>query len=989
MDYKFPSQLFPQFYLNTPQALEPKHDYGHCGSYGQLLEATRGPFQSCVGGETPFLFQPQHKVDGEVWVPTEPIVTPLLPPNQDAKVFRSRPASPDDFAEHMQYFYVHHCMDSFSVMGQLLGDHFSFASRHNKDVSGMGRMKHFLSSLNYKKCELRYLHRVNHYHHLLGDVLPDVPSSLLAELLREELSHQKELEHFQPAATGGALAYIPDLECQKENILIYPSGEALSTINFHPMKLKFREDKPPVVKLAKEPLVFNLDGTVRQVSTALVDDEAYIGLRSDHFCAAWVLKAGNRPRPLEVVQLKERATSVNVRLQKIRDEKMNLYFNAKSPWRWCEFTAHPRLMVYADRTGAELTDIRSSDYHTLFRIGGTAACKRGERVVLGKYLGQSHGFHHLFTTQFSAYLLDERMPCVPALKWEHMMETPPCFAHVLPAVSQSSTSKILLGAQRAQETMLLQYSGGREWACQADGPIQKLSSPCESLKIRQLPHRQHKTKARLATHAAGLTATQNNGFLCVLQLTEAGDIFYQMLRHFDPTNSEPHQSDSVEPASNPNSALQPQVSMEEDRDDEAERHQRMLSQVEVFVNNSDDEDGSLTLDENQVRLPTEKGINSEPALVLESSAHSAKSDYARPLRPAIPKTASRELRLIWKKWLDSLLTKTVGRKGHLKHRKIKTSDLMHCKVQQRDQLEEDKFQSLRKDQAEILKTRKLLVHGVTYLPPLEVTPVPDGVDPKAWPDDLSQRMSASWKDGWSNWWEEKLGLNRDAKIEALRRKHRLAKRAKARNRVALSSSFVSSVSYQDDLSDWSSATSQYPGSDAESIITFLSVPEDEAISDILVQAKSPDFHGVSQNTEGCSDLTEPIQTSLKRPQKTTKSSEQDKASGTSQFLPVDLQQLPSQASPMKSSSTLLSSSVASLKESHYDHSKVRWWQQQDYHSSHFGSSQELEQDDEVTSSVGLMATRTQPSSFRSPLRASLRTSSQASQPQKKKSRMGF
>lgn len=42
---------------------------------------------------------------------------------------------------------------------------------------------------------------------------------------------------------------------------------------------------------------------------------------------------------------------------------------------------------------------QSSDYHTLFRIGGTAACKRGERVVLGKYLGQSHGFHHLFTTQ--------------------------------------------------------------------------------------------------------------------------------------------------------------------------------------------------------------------------------------------------------------------------------------------------------------------------------------------------------------------------------------------------------------------------------------------------------------------------------------------------------------------------------------------------------------------------------------------------------------
>lgn len=38
--------------------------------------------QSDVEGETPFLFQPQCKVDGEVWVPTEPIVTPLLPPQQ-------------------------------------------------------------------------------------------------------------------------------------------------------------------------------------------------------------------------------------------------------------------------------------------------------------------------------------------------------------------------------------------------------------------------------------------------------------------------------------------------------------------------------------------------------------------------------------------------------------------------------------------------------------------------------------------------------------------------------------------------------------------------------------------------------------------------------------------------------------------------------------------------------------------------------------------
>lgn len=49
-----------------------------------------------------------------------------------------------------------------------------------------------------------------------------------------------------------------------------------------------------------------------------------------------------------------------LRMQRVREEGENLYFNAKSSWRWCEFSAHPRVMVYADRTGVELTDIRVS-----------------------------------------------------------------------------------------------------------------------------------------------------------------------------------------------------------------------------------------------------------------------------------------------------------------------------------------------------------------------------------------------------------------------------------------------------------------------------------------------------------------------------------------------------------------------------------------------------------------------------------------------------
>lgn len=37
--------------------------------------------------------------------------------------------------------------------------------------------------------------------------------------------------------------------------------------------------------------------------------------------------------------------------------------------------------------------------HTLFRISSTADCRSGERLVLSRYLGDSHSFHHLITTQ--------------------------------------------------------------------------------------------------------------------------------------------------------------------------------------------------------------------------------------------------------------------------------------------------------------------------------------------------------------------------------------------------------------------------------------------------------------------------------------------------------------------------------------------------------------------------------------------------------------
>lgn len=141
--------------------------------------------------------------------------------------------------------------------------------------------------------------------------------------------------------------------------------------------------------------------------------------------------------------------------------------------------------------------------------------------------------------QCSAYIIDERFPCIPVLKWDHMMTSPPMFCHVLcdPASSGSAVggaTKVLLGSQKSQEITLLQFSGwsarqvcvkcpwcfsvlfstcacvcvcsgGRATATFSRGPPQALLRPGDSLKHLpvQIPHRLDLTSSRLSAPAAG------------------------------------------------------------------------------------------------------------------------------------------------------------------------------------------------------------------------------------------------------------------------------------------------------------------------------------------------------------------------------------------------------------------------------------------------------------------------------------------------------
>lgn len=171
----------------------------------------------------------------------------------------------------------------------------------------------------------------------------------------------------------------------------------------------------------------------------------------------------------------------------------------------------------------------------------------------------------------------------------------------------------------------------------------------------------------------------------------------------------------------------------------------------------------------------------------------------------------------WRRWLVKLMRRrrsSASGPRALRHMLVNAAGLLRrCPAADApDPSEKACADRLRQELTTCMAERSLLLRSTVSasLGPSQLPPLPGRVEADAWTDDLSRRLTASWRggDAWRSWWTEKLGLDRERKAEDVKRRRRRqkeARRASGRH-LQLSDSFSSSASCLSEWNDLSDST---------------------------------------------------------------------------------------------------------------------------------------------------------------------------------------